>query len=602
MAANIVLSRTWEAIHAHIGTELLRFLLIHCKVFVPLQSGRGMLQLCGEKNIKTSEPHPRGTTFLYNERYLAHAGFEPEHPLFRPNPLRDHHVIVRQMYDIPTDKRLPKRFRCMLKHIQYVLVKCNSVNFKALLFHKDDNVLRGLWVCLRRILPHAKANKWALLEWLRKCLANPREQPQLPWKTNGFLPRTLYRHYAELVGGWSTWLWETVVKPLVRNNWYATENKHGAFEYIRKPQWRQFQRQANVEQRIQLVEVATLHERAHRLRLMPGSGARIIQRCFKDESYRLKIVLKCMKRNWGASVMGFQDVFQKLVAFKRPGVSYSFIKFDVANAYDSINLDTLVGLVEKLFTHACYTVMRFRVDGKLITRVAPTGEEESNLSFPAHAIVTDCGWREFITRSELYDVVVHHIRHNLVQFRGKRFLQTKGIPQGSVLSGELCSLYYAHELDELTPNPQQEVLRMRWTDDTLIISESPGLSYPASPLFNASKCILDPVTSIRWCGLKISSNLQVSWDYDRYSTISRGDGRKFVYYARAKFGLRVLFSARLNSRATIIRNAEEAFCYLKRKVPIVSLKLLTTYFRHDSELFRMAVGTWGEKLLKHPNP
>lgn len=573
-AATLVQSKTWEAIHARIGTKMLRYLLISCTVFAPDVSGV-IWQVSGPKPKPFQRP-PRSQSCFYNERFLKHAGFEPEHPLFDPNPLRDHHTIVRDMYGITG--RLPKRFKCMLGHVQYVLQRNSRINYKARLFGEP---YLCIWRWLRRILPLGD-NKWVLHDWLRKSLRNPREPAHFPWRTKGFLPRHLHKHYAELIGGWTRWIWNTLVIPLIRNHWYVTED----CSYIRKTELR------SIPARIELQRIDTI-ERAHQSLLC--ANGRLVQRCFLDEKFELRAVLKCMNLtlHWGATVTNFEQVFQKLVAFKKRNTLYYFVKFDIAKAFDSIDQRKLCQLIERcdIFPHPFYVVMRYRINGRLVIRVAPP---------PKGVVATDCAWGQVLQRSELYNIVFEHICYNLVWFRGKKFLQTKGIPQGSVLSPALCCLYYAHELEEGIE--LDDCLRMRWVDDTIFITSDYAKAEAflnrishLIPLFNQLKSILKVSSSMTWCGLKFNAALEVSWDYKH--PVDVGNVKKFVYYARAKFGLKVLFSARMNARGTIIQNAREALRYLKRKVPHLHLNVLTNfcnyYFRHDPTLFRLAVGTWG---------
>lgn len=54
------------------------------------------------------------------------------------------------------------------------------------------------------------------------------------------------------------------------------------------------------------------------------------------------------------------------------------------------------------------------------------------------------GCSRLLSREKLFSNVYEHIKHNVLQFDKKFYLQKVGIPQGSVLSTLLCSLYYGH--------------------------------------------------------------------------------------------------------------------------------------------------------------
>ena len=54
------------------------------------------------------------------------------------------------------------------------------------------------------------------------------------------------------------------------------------------------------------------------------------------------------------------------------------------------------------------------------------------------------GWSRSTRKDELFFNLYEHVKHNLLQLDNKFYLQSVGIPQGSVLSSLLCSFYYGH--------------------------------------------------------------------------------------------------------------------------------------------------------------
>lgn len=50
----------------------------------------------------------------------------------------------------------------------------------------------------------------------------------------------------------------------------------------------------------------------------------------------------------------------------------------------------------------------------------------------------------FIKREELFFNLIEHVKRNVLQFDKNFYLQGVGIPQGSIISSLLCSLYYGH--------------------------------------------------------------------------------------------------------------------------------------------------------------
>ncbi|GFY92244.1 telomerase reverse transcriptase [Actinidia rufa] len=61
-----------------------------------------------------------------------------------------------------------------------------------------------------------------------------------------------------------------------------------------------------------------------------------------------------------------------------------------------------------------------------------------------HGVLVNQGWSRSIRKEELFFNLYEHVKHNLLQLDNKFYLQSVGIPQGSVLSSLLCSFYYGH--------------------------------------------------------------------------------------------------------------------------------------------------------------
>lgn len=183
-------------------------------------------------------------------------------------------------------------------------------------------------------------------------------------------------------------------------------------------------------------------------------------------------------------------------------------------------------------------------------------------------------------KEKLFFILNEHVKRNLLQFDNKFYLQGIGIPQGSVVSSLLCSLYYGDmERNVLYPFIEKiresatEVLSgshsseqingdeaassfpnymlLRFIDDFLFISTSrKQAAYFFSRLqrgFREYNCYMneekygvnfdigdklrlssnrvfvghDGITFLRWSGLLInSSTLEVQGDYTRFVSVS----------------------------------------------------------------------------------
>lgn len=216
-AALLVQSRAWEAVHARIGTEMLRFLLIHCTVI-----HRG-IQVSGPR--PASMPKQCPSTIYHNDRYLKRAGFEPEHILLQPSTTAG--LLCRDIFDISTERgvNIPKRYKRLIPGLQKVLERVVRVPYGKLLAAlcpdtgagqetPREYVISFVWNCIRKLLPKrlvfgSKSNVWLLREWLKRTLPPcSNSEEQCPWATAGvpWLPRHSRQSHQEMLSKWSRWM------------------------------------------------------------------------------------------------------------------------------------------------------------------------------------------------------------------------------------------------------------------------------------------------------------------------------------------------------------------------------------------------------------
>lgn len=97
-----------------------------------------------------------------------------------------------------------------------------------------------------------------------------------------------------------------------------------------------------------------------------------------------------------------------------------------------------------------------------------------------HGILVDQWGSKKLRKEDLYFNLVEHVKHNVLQFDKKFYLQDVGIPQGSILSSLLCSFYYGHMerevifpyLERSCEDSSAKYILLRFIDDFLFISTS----------------------------------------------------------------------------------------------------------------------------------
>ncbi|KAL9242093.1 hypothetical protein vseg_016128 [Gypsophila vaccaria] len=306
----------------------------------------------------------------------------------------------------------------------------------------------------------------------------------------------------------------------------------------------------------------------------------------------LSLVIKDLKRKeperWGSTVFCYNDIYKKFCLFLRhlkeghatmPAVY--LVVSDVQKAFDTVNQDKLLSILNETQMADRYTTQKsidissrktcawYSVDFKLTSQ----GDGAVHRStFPRVSVNQEQS--ETVKREQLQLILKEHLKNNVLKLGQKFFLQTVGIPQGSVLSTLLCTLYYGHlENNVLVPYlarsandvaktndsgsvalhaasdasfPLPESMLLRFVDDYLFISTSKKqaltfytrlrrgfreyncymnqgkfcTNFDCGSLQSGSKRMLtgsDGVSFVQWSGLLINiSNLEVQADYSRY--------------------------------------------------------------------------------------
>jgi len=205
----------------------------------------------------------------------------------------------------------------------------------------------------------------------------------------------------------------------------------------------------------------------------------------------------------GAGHLGFDEIASRLAGYKHAMSRnpYLFmVKLDVKAYFDSIPHEKLIEvLVHRVLPKEDYTIQKYDlikfIHGrpfKLFKKYATPCSDFSNL--PVHLrqkkvakktcrragaggsarIIVDKVVGSHLDRNEILSILYDHICCNYVKVGDRMCVQRAGIPQGSILSSMLCSLFYGdldrHHLSQFMTDPQS--LFIRFIDDMLFISDS----------------------------------------------------------------------------------------------------------------------------------
>ncbi|KAJ6145523.1 Telomere reverse transcriptase [Penicillium chermesinum] len=323
-----------------------------------------------------------------------------------------------------------------------------------------------------------------------------------------------FQKRTELVHEFVHYIFESILVPLVRHNFYVTESQthRNQLFYFRHDVWQRvtetpFQNlKANMLEELDPESVKRMlpHRRLGygSLRLLPkSSGLRPIlnlrQRPLKESVEYLASV--------GSSLHHVGEIHHRVKQFKRglmqrsstPGQRVSrlpqlfFVKLDIQACFDNIPQEQLIQLVEGLVSEKAYHITKHaeislpsrdphaRPSRRFLGRAAPLSGQLQLPDLVASGEHVHKGNTVFIdtinqkqhTTEELLNLFYEHVLHNTVKMGKKYFRQRSGIAQGSVLSSLLCNFFYAKvERDVLGFLRPDDSLLMRLVDDFLLIT------------------------------------------------------------------------------------------------------------------------------------
>ncbi|KAK2750170.1 hypothetical protein FQN57_004666 [Myotisia sp. PD_48] len=413
-----------------------------------------------------------------------------------------------------------------------------------------DIVLRYVdkFICLRRfesLTLHevSQCIKVTCVRWLQPPAASVAKG------NNPSLSQSDFRKRTEIFLEFIYYIFDSLVIPLVRSNFYVTESNvyRNRLFYFRQDVWKKitepslYHLKGSIFQRVKRTTCRTLSDLSlgySHLRLLPKStGARPIVNLRrkptvptadlgkKGSALSINAQLLPMfhvlgyektrdPTQMGSSLESVAGIYPRLKKFRQiqmQNVSslqdigpFYFVKLDVHSCFDTIPQKRLISFIEKILSDTRYRVSKhveFRLPPgshsnnihhikanptrKFISRatafedLTSTYDTISKLSSNVknHSVFVGTGARKLHERNSLLDLLEKHVRNNLVKIGSDYYRQRNGIPQGSVVSSLLCSLFYGeHERDRLgflqtrDGVQQEESILLRLVDDYLLIT------------------------------------------------------------------------------------------------------------------------------------
>ncbi|KAJ7949160.1 Telomerase reverse transcriptase [Quillaja saponaria] len=168
----------------------------------------------------------------------------------------------------------------------------------------------------------------------------------------------------------------------------------------------------------------------------------------------------------GSSVFNYNDVYKKLCPFlvaqkkKLSTLPGLFIVIsDVSKAFDSVDQDKLLCVMKDVIQKDAYFLKQYvqvvcRKDSLWVQKHLRMLDENISTGYPRlasavpssplHTILVNQEGGKLVKKEVVFSYLKEHVKHNVLQFDKKFYMQGVGISQGGILSSLLCSLYYGH--------------------------------------------------------------------------------------------------------------------------------------------------------------
>ncbi|XP_019239200.1 PREDICTED: telomerase reverse transcriptase isoform X2 [Nicotiana attenuata] len=192
-----------------------------------------------------------------------------------------------------------------------------------------------------------------------------------------------------------------------------------------------------------------------------------VNEVLKDLHVVLKRIVVNEPERLGSSVFDYNDAYKRLVPFLsliksefsvKPGVF--IIVSDVEKAFDSVDQDKLLSVLDDLNLEEEYILSKvvqvvctkksLRIPQKwtLVSKENAPDSANARSCLPTgslHGILVKQQVQgRKVRKEQLQNDLKEHIKRNVLRLGSNFFVQSVGIPQGSVLSSMLCSLYLGH--------------------------------------------------------------------------------------------------------------------------------------------------------------
>lgn len=324
----------------------------------------------------------------------------------------------------------------------------------------------------------------------------------------------------------------------------------------------------------------------------------------------------------GSSVLSMNHVYTRIKHFRsRLGPSIPklyFVKVDIRACFDTIQQQKILEVINNIFSEDQYAIRKYAKTSSAKARPNQISQQFKRQAYPSdevpdfdefvaklsktlkNVIFSDQVKYTHVDREDLIILLKEHITQNYVKIGSNLYKQKNGIPQGSVLSPLLCSLFYADmDKQRLGFTQASGSLLIRLIDDFIFITTSHDdakrflkVMAEGSEEYGCYASIEKTLINFKfdqvkqvvghefpWCGCLINTKtLEFKIDISRFTSIHTADTltvdktkKPGVFFCQKMFHMTRLrihilhIDSKLNSRSTVLLNIYQALTLIGGK-------------------------------------
>ncbi|KAK6090414.1 hypothetical protein P3W45_000511 [Vairimorpha bombi] len=192
-------------------------------------------------------------------------------------------------------------------------------------------------------------------------------------------------------------------------------------------------------------------------------------------------ILKYEKRKkLNNSVLGYEDMLNKLYPMINRSNLY-ILKMDVKKCFDNIKHKYLERMIDKFYSNDNYIVKIFNeyVTKKEVPQILKRRLVNVHTEYKKYSeyftkyqgkLISDDSYINEYKKDHMVSKIREVLLNNKIVHKNKVYKQIEGIPQGSILSTLVCSMYYSQMDEKYFNKVIKEGIVIRYVDDFLVLS------------------------------------------------------------------------------------------------------------------------------------